>query len=359
MRVQVVLNRENASWILGKFGERLVEELVKSGAEASLNEEPSNDADINHWMSYANVTRKAGRASTMFITHIDDPYKTVHLSKLLGSRFDLGICMSRDMMQALIGWGVPAEALWYVLPALDPPPEAARIRIAIATRLYRDGRKREGLLRRLASEVDLAAFHFEIAGSGWEDVVPELRRAGASVNWAPGTPDYKADYDDLLRAMRSCEYYLYLGMDEGSMGTLDALALGLKPIVTPQGFHLEIPGGITEQVQTYDDLRSTFSRLAGARNGRIAALQTWTWPEYAKDHLRIWNALLEGGRRSVASRLEGTGRYGARVPSVEGLARRTWSGYYRHALSPSRFLDALARTRLMQPARRMLRRLRG
>lgn len=359
MKVRVIVDRENASWILGKMGERLVRELAVRGADVSLAHEPLDGADINHWMSYANVTGRVGRASTMAITHIDDPYKTAHLTALLRERFDLGICMSRDMMQALIGWGVPAEGLWYVLPALDAPPEPARIRIAIATRLYPDGRKRESLLERLADEIDLSPFHFEIAGSGWDAVVPRLRDAGASVSWDPGGADYQADYEKILQSMRTCGHYLYLGMDEGSLGTLDAVALGLRTIVTPQGFHLEIPGGIDEPVRTYDDLRGAFTRLATARNARVEGIRSWSWSELANDHLRIWSILLESGRRSIAAKLDGSGRYAQSTQPAAGLSERTWSGYYRHALSPSRMLEGLLRTRMMRPVRRLLRRLRA
>lgn len=360
MKIRVILSRENASWIIGKMAERLVGELARFGAAATLGQEPDETADVNHWMSYAHVSRRAGQASTMFITHIDDPYKTSHLQVLLRESVDVGLCMSRDMMRALISWGVPKEGLWYVLPAFDSPPEPSRIRIAITTRLYPDGRKRESLLQRLASDLDLSPFHFEIAGSGWESVVEEMRDAGASVSWSPGQADYQADYAAMLEAVRGCEYYLYLGMDEGSLGTLDALALGLKTIVTPQGFHLDIPGGITEPVETYEQLRDTLVRLAQERESRMSSVRGWSWAEYAQDHLRVWSALLEGGRAGVAAALEGQGRYAAAssVPGNRGLAQRTWSGYYKRVLSPSRVLDALALSRVAQPLRRLLRRMR-
>lgn len=360
MKIRVILNSVNASWIIGKMAARLVEELVRAGATATLAQEPDGTADVNHWMSYADVSGRAGRASTMFITHVDDPYKTSHLQVLLRESVDVGLCMSRDMMRALISWGVPEEGLWYVLPAFDAPPEPARIRIAITTRLYPDGRKRESLLQRLASDLDLSAFHFEIAGSGWETVAEELRGAGASVSWNPGQADYQADYAAMLEAVRGCEYYLYLGMDEGSLGTLDALALGLKTIVTPQGFHLDIPGGITEPVETYEQLRDILARLAQERESRMSSVRGWSWDEYARDHLRVWSALLERGRAGVAAAVQGQGRYAAAgsVPSSQGLTQRTWSGYYKRALSPFRILDALALTRIAQPLRRLLRRMR-
>lgn len=359
MKVRLIISAENASWIIGKIGERLIEELERSGVQATMGDAPDDSADINHWMSYWIVTGRHGRASTVFITHIDDSYKTAHIAAILQDRVDVGLCMSRDMMHALTAWGIPEDRLWYVLPAFDAPPEPSRIRIAITTRLYEDGRKREGLLIQLAKERDLSPFHFEIAGAGWDAVVPVLIQSGASVNWLPGSADYQSDYPSILNSMRGCEYYLYLGMDEGSLGILDALSLGLKTIATPQGFHLDIPGGLTEPVESYSELVEVFDRLSNERSKRMASVRGWTWKQYAADHLLVWEALLLGKRSGLAAALDGRGRYLAadsRHAVPIGLTRRTWSGFYRHSFSPSRMRDALARTRLTERLRRLLRR---
>lgn len=369
MRVRVILSPQNARGIIGKMAKKLTSEVARAGADATLAAEPDADADINHWMSYAFVGNRAGRASTVAITHIDDPYKALQVKNMLETRVDLGVCMSRDMMRALISWGVPVDRLLYILPALDRQPDPARIRIATATMIYADGRKRENLLVRLAAEFDLSPFHFEIAGVGWDAVIPKLREAGASVNWnVPvnwNAPDavYDSEHRAILDAMRSCEYYLYLGMDEGSMGTLDALALGLKTIITPQGFHLDLQGGITEPVETYEQFAEAMQRLAGERARRLASVANWTWEEYARDHLLVWNALLEGKRAEAGELLYREARYVSLgvIPPASGLSRRTWSGFYARLLSPRRMFGAVARMPWLYSMRlalfRLLRRM--
>ncbi|HYR27989.1 MAG TPA: hypothetical protein VEU30_05955, partial [Thermoanaerobaculia bacterium] len=151
--------------------------------------------------------------------------------------------------------------------------------------------------------------------------------------------------------------YLYLGMDEGSLGTLDALALGLVPIVTPQGFHLEFPEGTIRAVESYEDLARTMDALAADRARRVDSVKGWTWQQYAADHLLVWEALL-AGQRDLASALEGKGRYagGSAQPAAAGLARRTWSGYYRGLFSPTRLIDGVSRWPIVQPLRRLKRR---
>ena len=59
--------------------------------------------------------------------------------------------------------------------------------------------------------------------------------------------------------------YFFFGMDEGSMGFLDALAAGVQTIVTPQGFHLDAKGGITYSGETVSDFVEIFNEI-GEKN---------------------------------------------------------------------------------------------
>lgn len=359
MKVRVIVGRYNQAWVIGKMAARLVENLREIGVEATLANEPDEAADVNHWMSWAMVRRRSGRVSTMFITHLDDPYQTSHVAKSLRELVDVGLCMSRDMMRALVHWGIPAKSLWYVLPAHDPPPPPPPIRVAMMTNLYADGRKREALLVRLAAERDLSSFHFEIAGNGWDGVVERLRKAGASVEWTSYGSSYQADYEPILERIRTCEWYLYLGMDEGSLGTLDALAMGLKTIITAQGFHLDLSGGIQEAVVSYDELRSVFDRLVTERERRLGSVRGWTWRRFAEDHVLVWEELLLGNAGRLSTTLRGRGRYpdSDEMPPGPGLTRRTWRGYYARAVSLKRIVAAIWSMRLLQPLLDPLRRM--
>lgn len=355
MRIQIIVSQASSSWIIGKIAQRLGEELRRKGHDAALGPDASDDADVNHWMSYAEVSRRAGRVSTFFITHIDDPYKTSQLARILGDRADLGLCMSSDMMRALIDWGLPAERLWWVLPAHDAPRDPRRIRIAITTRLYADGRKREDFLLRLASEADLSPFHFGISGEGWEKVIPSLRRAGAEVEYLTGSADYQADHAAILEMMKGCDYYLYLGMDEGSLGTVDALALGIDPIVTPQGFHLDLGEAIEHWVEKYEEFRDLMFELAVSRGKRLDSVRNWSWENYAEEHVLIWKSLIDGNndmRKVVGGRDNRSDTKAGR--GFHGLSRRTWANHYSRYFSPSRALDGLVQLPWIQWLRQRL-----
>ena len=48
--------------------------------------------------------------------------------------------------------------------------------------------------------------------------------------------------------MRNLDYLIYLGNDEGSMSFLDAIQLGIKTIMIPQGFQNDLQEFITHKV---------------------------------------------------------------------------------------------------------------
>lgn len=345
--VCLVLSQENRSWIIEKFAHRLAENLPEFGFQPVISYRPSPSADINHWMSYAFANESVSTLSSMFITHIDDPYKLALVRNELRDFVDMGICMSNQSRLDLCRAGVPPVKLAFVLPAHDADIAPRRITIGLTTRVYPDGRKREALLARLADDIPLDAFRFEIYGSGWEAVVPRLRAGGATVDYFPGTADYVADYAQMKDALRYFDYYLYLGLDEGSMGTLDALAAGVRTIVTPQGFHLDLANGITHEVTDYADVNRVFSALSRDWRERVDSVSSLTWRNYARRHSLIWGAMLSGEPPDAT--LE---------PPVQELSRPRGGAASRLAFELRRFAPLRIRSAISHlPALRGVRRL--
>ncbi|HEX7193184.1 MAG TPA: hypothetical protein VF381_16555 [Thermoanaerobaculia bacterium] len=304
MRVRLIIDAVNRHWIIGKITERLAGHLADHGVEADIDEGPSSSADVNHWMLYLQPWRHYYAAPgfynqgwkpapptihTATVTHVDDPLKVQILRDSVGKILHAGICMSRMTMEELTGYGIDASRLTWINPGHDAAVQPRRIVIGMTTRLYGDGRKREGDLLQVARTIRLDAFRFDIAGEGWEEVAEVLRSAGAEVELLPGLP-----YDAILERLRQFDYYLYMGWDEGSMGTIDALAAGVKTIVTPQGFHLDLNGGITHPFHDAEELTAVFRSIAADRQTLLDSVRELTWPEYARKHALVWRALLEG-----------------------------------------------------------------
>lgn len=362
MRIHIVIAIQNAGWVISKMGQRLADGLRSLGHTVAVSDAPDPAADINHWMSFAFADGCAQTLNTMFVTHADDPFKVGLIRERLSGPIQLGLCMSPHAAAELAGLGVPKERLWHVLPAMDTPLVPRRVVVGITTRIYDDGRKREKFLVRLANDMSLDAFRFRIFGAGWEAIVPELRRAGAEVELDAGTEDWQGDYARIQAAIESFDYYLYTGMDEGSLGTLDAASAGVKTIVTAQGFHMSIPGGIDHPFISYEEMRKVFAAIAEKHLARAAAYGEWSWARYAQEHAAVWLAMLQ--------------HKGSHVPreTLEAATLRHWTGssagtpakhgkiagrnlrFYLRSLEPSRMRGGIARLRWLQPLRKALKR---
>lgn len=278
-----------------KFARRLLEHLPAFGVDADLGVESSGDADVNHWILYHEVTGPKRGLTSILITHVDDPLKRALLRRDLQHHADAGVCLSRDTLDQLVAAGIPPERLCFVTPAHDGLVQPRRLVIGMTSRLYPDMRKREHLLLDLAEAIRLDDFHFMFFGSGWERIVPHLERAGATVDHRSDSGDYARDYRAIVEAIPHFDYFLYTGMDEGSLGLMDALAAGVPTIATPQGFHLDLPGALTHAFHTRDDLIAAVARIAAARRQRIDGVKSLTWARYAEAHATLWRTLMRGG----------------------------------------------------------------
>jgi len=346
LRVNLVLHPDNSGWIIEKIALKLQEHLAAFGVETSISAQQRADVDLNHWMSYAFSNERCLTRSSMFITHIDDPYKASLVKKVLESGMDVGMCMSRDTVRQLVNFGVREKSLCYVSPAHDNELAPRRIRIGITTRIYADGRKREWMLVRLAKEMSLACFSFEIFGKGWESVVEDLRAGGAQVEYFPGTTDYRGDYRLMLERIPQFDYYLYIGMDEGCLGTLDAIAAGVPTIVTAQGFHLDLGKAIDEFFVEYDELKKIFVRLQTEVQQRTAVAGRLTWAEYANHHAQVWRAIVSD---SPLPNWESESLAAVDFAAHRGMQRG--AAFWLAGLRPRRLLSALGHTRALMPLR--------
>jgi hypothetical protein len=288
MKVHIVCYEDLEGWILGKVSRKLCQNLQAIGIEATLGKEPDPKADINHHIIYWGYVDRKMTVETVMITHIDNYRELGKVRQQLADlNIEMGICMSFETVHRLAQFGVPRNKLSYVSPAHDGIIRPRKIVVGITTRVYPDGCKREHLLEELASLIPPEHFKFSIMGTAWQKVVRTLRNAGFEVEYS-----VNFDYEAYCKLIPSIDYYLYLGLDEGSMGFLDAVAASVPTIVTPQGYHLDVPGGITHPFIDLDDLVRIFTEIATQRTERANAVASWTWAENARKHAIIWEYLL-------------------------------------------------------------------
>jgi predicted O-linked N-acetylglucosamine transferase (SPINDLY family)/glycosyltransferase involved in cell wall biosynthesis len=286
MKVHIVCYEDVHGWILGKFALKLQEHLRPLGVAAKISKQPDPQADINHHIIYYDYDGRKTTTDTVMVTHIDTNWKSERLGQQLVNAA-MGICMSAETVDNLTAAGLPREKLCFVNPGHDGEMRARRTIIGITSKVQPSGCKREGILLDLAQRLSPEEFQFRIMGAGWDDHVKQLRLGGFTVDHWPAF-----DRPEYLKLMPSLDYYLYFGLDEGSMGYMDALAAGVQTIVTKQGFHLDAPGGITHGWSEPAELFRIFEGIAREKRLRQQAVANWNWPEYAKRHLALWKYLL-------------------------------------------------------------------
>lgn len=277
---------EDKGWILRKFAVKMQEELDKQGYTCSISGVSNPLADINHHIIYDSWDSIASYNDTLMITHIDS-YNKLEMLKHQLHMAAMGICMSRETMEKLTAYGVPREKLCYINPAQDGIIKPKKYILGITNKTHEDHRKNEKVLIDLCKALNPEYFAFRIMGSGWKDIVAEVEKMGFQIDYYD-----EFDYEQYVKLIPSLDYFLYWGFDEGSMGYLDALRAGVKTIVTPQGFHIDVKNGITHSCRTLSDFRDVLLQLQEDRKRVVDSVADWTWGNYVNKHLEVWNYLL-------------------------------------------------------------------
>jgi hypothetical protein len=177
-----------------------------------------------------------------------------------------------------------------------------------------------------------------------------LEASGAKVHHFAETNDFRKDYENLLNHIPYFDYYLYLGMDEGSLGTLDALSAGVPTIITPQGFHLDLPDGITHSIINYDDLEKVFFDISSRLKIRTHAVAGLTWENYAKNHQELWGSILQNkSRPTLVNRT---------IDDYRQINKYRNNNFFKNSFKPRRVLSFLSHLSALRSIRKMIDRIR-
>ena len=293
MKIRLVCYEDPNLWILGKFAKNLENNLKKIGYNVDIDRVPDPNADINHHIIFSDYNGKINNCDTLMITHVDNIDKLNNLKKNL-EYARLGICMSSETMHILIKKGINSEKLCYILPAHDEKVLMNKIVIGIFCRVQPDGRKREYFLDKLSKQLNSEIFKFIIMGDSWEKQVNNLISNGFEVDYYRSFEPEK--YYGLFKELN---YYLYIGLDEGQMGVIDAHAAGVDTIVTSQGYHLDLDGSVTHLFNSFDELKDILFEIQNHKLKIINSVATFKWDDYTNKHLECWKYLL--GNKDIIS----------------------------------------------------------
>ena len=281
MRVNIVNYEQNIGIdaILTKYAKNLKKELIDLGHEATITGQ-AKEADINHHINFLSYRPSGGKETTM-ITHLtgDKNHTEKHKTDLVKVQLEVshGICMNQEIKDKLVKDGCDPKKLSVVLSAHDSLPRRPRV-IFIATNIYPDGRKREGMLAELLKTIDPEKFYFVIMGQGWKDTMEIIVENGI-------LGEYYGSFNakDYQHCLDTSDYMLYTG-DEDSLAQslIDAKQTGVRIIAPPRKeFEVEYP------FNNQEELNSIFEKM------NENPVKDWTWNNYAKQHIKIWENLYQ------------------------------------------------------------------
>ena len=236
------VSADETSWILGALANDIYDGFMSLGykcRKGPYNDYNGEDISIQMWWIDA-IPHKDAKVNAVFVTHTDDKYKENILISLK-DKFDIFLCMSPEDAVFLIELGFDSSKVFGVnLPVRNT--YIRPISIGIFSKCYPDKRKNEEwLYNYCVSNQNSKNAVFVFIGDGWGEFVNRLSEIGCSYEWINISPNMPYEYMYQQLKLSNVDYYIYMGMDGGAMGSYDAYAMGASLCITDDGFHKGIP----------------------------------------------------------------------------------------------------------------------
>jgi len=264
--------------ILSKYARMLERELTDLGHEVSVSGK-AEKADINHHINFNSYIPSGGK-DTIMIAHISGDKNQSKAEKIKQVKEALktshGIAMNPGIVEDLVKEGCDKNKLDFVYHAHDGNIRRPKI-VAIVSNNYPDGRKNADMFTKLFKSLkDKRSVIFRIMGDGWMPILKPLAKEGLQVQYTN-----KFSMDLYQQILNTSDFLLYTG-DEDSLAQsqVDAKNAGLRIISRPSP-DLEIEVPFTNQ----KELNQIFADFE--KN----PVKEWTWSNYAKKHLKLWQNL--------------------------------------------------------------------
>ena len=288
-----IINLDKDRWILTKFAKKLRRCLQEKGHDVVLSKKSKADVHVNHFIIFLFQKEKenfykTNTVNTTMLTHVNDEFRFNKL-KAISKFMDAGIAFSKDHMNFIASKSLGLKKLFYILPPHDDDLKLKKIHLGFFTNLYNDGRKKEKIFIESIKKIDPKLIKLSIIGKGWKKYISDLKTHGYEIEYQRFF--FRRCY---LSKLKEIDFLLYLGNDEGSMSFLDAIQMGLKTIMIPQGFQKDLQQLITHKVN-YDlsNLIDIFKKVIEDKSKFIAVRKQLTWDNYAEQHLKVWQLLLK------------------------------------------------------------------
>lgn len=230
-------------WILNFLATDIRNALNDFGIDCNIGSfEDYNGEEVYFDFFYNSaVPMKGAKHNSVFFTHINLSINEKYILTPLKDKFDSFICMSPEDAEFLIELGFNENKVFgRTLPIRNNYIKP--VTIGIFSSCYFDGVKNEQWLIDYCSTHEFAKLaNFIFIGRDWGRVVKALNEYNCSSTWYNITRSLPYEYQYQQNLLSQFDYYIYMGMDGGAMGTYDAYAQGVPLCVTFDGFHKSIP----------------------------------------------------------------------------------------------------------------------
>ena len=281
-------------WILRFLAEDIQKSAKVLGVECNIGDfEDYNGEDIYFDFLYNSaVPMNGAKHNSVFFTHVNLSINEKYILQPLKDKFDSFICMSPEDAEFLIELGFDENKVFgrslpirnsYIKPLM----------IGIFSSCYADGVKNENWLIdycQVNENAQLANFVF--IGRDWGRVVEELNKCGCSSSWYNITRKLPFEYQYQQNMLSQLDFYIYMGMDGGAMGTYDAYAQGVPLCVTFDGFHKSIPN----LDYSFDNKKGFFQQLdiiLSKQKNRLEFFNNNSSDKYIEWLLGVWDGSVD------------------------------------------------------------------
>lgn len=277
------------SWIIGKLADDTIAYLSQIGYVCRKGQlDDYQGEEIVYHLNYHRAKPIVGaKHNSVFYTHSVNLNYEIDLEKLKGC-FDSYICMSPEDAQFLIELGFnPKKVYGRTLPIRNAYVKPLTIGIFSACYDYYTVKNEDWLVEYCKQNPNAKFIDWVFIGKGWNKITPELEEMGCSFEWHNISRHLPYEYRFQQEKLASLNYYIYMGMDGGAMGTYDAYAMGVPLCVTFDGFHKSIP----DLDFIFDNKQSFFNQIdeiLDKHMRRLGFFDTHTPENYAKWILSVW-----------------------------------------------------------------------
>lgn len=290
MKERIFINdcAEENGWIMDIIAEDIAREANSLGYKCRQGsyKDYQGEEIVYHLHYHLSVPFKEAKHNSAFYTHHNNILKEDNLVSLK-DKFDSIICMSPEDAQVLIELGFDSNKVFgKTLPVRNTYIKP--ISIGIFSRCYSDGRKNESWLLDYCKSNPLSHIvNFVFVGAGWGAVVEELSTLGCSFEWINISRSMPHEYQYQQNKLADLDYYIYMGMDGGAMGTYDAYAQGVKLCVTFDGYHKSLPF-LDYCFDSKEGFFTELDKIINSHNDRLWFFKENNPSNYFADLLKVW-----------------------------------------------------------------------